>query len=198
MIKPATLGLGLSLFALVGVGLLLCPAPTTAAPAAPLPSQWNLDHTCTFCHDPHGGPNTANLHNEDVEVLCLTCHGPGGISSLKADSHEGNTCVDCHDKHKHVDNWLAGLNLKTVGPEHKPTGLARITTPDGNLRDVVFESRGTDAGMPALHSFADNDLDGNGVYDGVCEVCHVEEGVDNHNFGRTCTLCHAHVDGFEE
>jgi predicted CXXCH cytochrome family protein len=176
---------------------LVVPASEVGASSPPRTS-WNLVHVCTYCHDPHGGPNTANLLDEDVEVLCLTCHGPGGVATAKADTHEGHTCLDCHDKHLYVDHWLGGENLDTVGPEDPLTGLARILTPAGNLLDVVFESRGTDAGEPSLHSFADDDEDGNGVYDGVCEVCHREEGVDNHNFGRTCTVCHDHGDGFED
>lgn len=177
--------------------VLVAVRPALVEGSAALPTTWNLTHTCTFCHDPHGGPQNANLLDEDVEVLCLTCHGPGGIAATKADNHKGHSCLDCHDKHLNLDNWLGGENIRQVGRED-PMGLAVVTTKDGNVRDVVFESRGTDAGQPSLHSFADDDEDGNGVHDGICEVCHVEEEQENHNFGRTCTDCHLHEDEFDE
>jgi len=207
--KRLLLALGLLVASLGAVGLLADPS---AAVEPTMTSQWNLDHTCTFCHDPHGGPLSHNLWDEDIEVQCLTCHGPGGVSSLKAAIHDegdGFTCVDCHDQHKHLNNWLGGENRKMVGFDDPITGLAVINTEDG-LRNVVFESRGLQAGEPTLHSFADDDEDGNGVFDGVCEVCHIENGggslpppgsylsEDNHNQGQTCTVCHSHVDGFEE
>jgi predicted CXXCH cytochrome family protein len=162
--------------------------------------DWNLEHTCTYCHNPHGGPEDHNLWDDDIEVLCLTCHGPGGISSLKAAKHKSNTCVDCHDNHRNVDNWLGGVNLKMVGPRDPLTGLARIEK-SGELRDVVFESLGSQAGQPTLHSFSDDDEDNNGVYDGACEIFHLDSSGSgppsgNHNYGQTCTVCHLHVEGF--
>jgi predicted CXXCH cytochrome family protein len=180
---------------------LLIGSSAGADPGPAILSEWNLEHTCTYCHDPHGGPNDHNLWDHDIEVLCLTCHGPGGISSLKAAKHKGNTCVDCHDNHRNVDNWLGSTNLKMVGPRDPVSGLARIWS-HGEWREVVFESLGTQAGQPSLHSFSDNDEDGNGVYDGVCEVCHSNDPndppSDNHNYGQTCTVCHPHVEGFAQ
>ena len=84
------------------------------------------------------------------------------------------------------------------------TGYARISTPNSAIRDVVFESRGFDAGQPTLHSFADADQDGNGYYDGVCETCHTltryhrntSGGNHNHNTGDTCVRCHPHAGNF--
>lgn len=196
--------------ATVGVALVVGPLlvePTGATPSSPPLSEWNLVHVCTYCHDPHGGPENANLKAGDIEVLCLTCHGPGGVSTLKAAVHDegpGFTCMDCHDHHKHADNWLGGQNLKMVGWRDPLTGLASIQT-ENSVREVVFESLGTQAGGPALHSFADGDLDGNGIYDGACEVCHIS-GNDagaptysesNHNQGQTCTVCHLHATGFQ-
>lgn len=189
--------------ALLGVAALVAVWNTTSgSPVAAAATQWNLVHKCTYCHDPHGGPNTANLRLPDVEVLCRTCHGPGGMSAKKAQRHEGFTCLVCHDKHRNVTNRTGGENIKLLGPKNASTGLATIQTPDGP-RQVTFESRGTQAGQPTLHSFSDHDEDQDGVYDGACEVCHLNDNgtqfeVDNHNFGQTCTSCHLHSTGFRQ
>lgn len=55
---------------------------------------------------------------------------------------------------------------------------------------------------PTLYSFCDDDEDGNGVWDQVCDVCHENEvrrhhwdGTTNHHQnGATCTQsgCHVH------
>ncbi len=171
-------------------------------------------HQCNYCHNVHGALGNALLNNAQVEALCLTCHGPGGISTLKADVHQNEarssypafriSCRGCHDPHDNLRNWLNGTNIKTVGARQDGTGLARIATPNSGVREVVFESRGRDAGFPSLHSFADADQDGNGYYDGICETCHTltkfhrndPSGGHSHNTGRTCTICHAHVNHF--
>lgn len=171
-------------------------------------------HECSFCHQLHGAPGFSLLKNPQIEALCLTCHGPGGPSTLKADVHTNDrnssfppfriTCRECHDPHDNRTNWLGGTNIKLVGIDVDGTGLAKIDTPNSGVRNVVFESRGTDAGDPSLHSFADADEDGNGVYDGICEVCHTgtkfhrnnPSGGHSHNTGKTCTRCHEHVNTF--
>lgn len=171
-------------------------------------------HECSYCHGVHGAAGPALLKEAQVETLCLTCHGPGGTSTLKADVHTNAarsdyppfriSCRGCHDPHDNLPNWLGGMNIKLVGSEQDTTGYARITTPNNGIRDVVYESRGTDAGEPSLHSFADNDEDGNTVYDGVCETCHTltrhhhnnASGDHSHHVGETCTRCHDHLDGF--
>jgi len=169
---------------------------------------------CSQCHSIHSAPGQ-NLTNElTVEVLCLSCHGPAGISTLKADVHQNTpgssypafrmTCMDCHNPHDNRQNWLGGTNLKLVGRKIAGVTNAGISTPNSGVRDVVFESRGTNVGDPSLHSFADADQDGNGVYDGACEVCHTltrfhhnnSGGNHNHQTGRTCTNCHDHDNYF--
>lgn len=172
------------------------------------------NHQCSYCHNVHGATADVLLNASSVEALCLTCHGPGGISTLKADVHLNDrnsnypafriTCRQCHDPHDNLPNWVGGTNIKTVGSDQDGTGLARITTPNSGVRNVAFESRGPDAGQPTLHSFADNDEDGNLYYDGVCETCHTltrfhrnnSSGGHAHNTGETCTRCHGHVDNF--
>jgi predicted CXXCH cytochrome family protein len=170
--------------------------------------------TCSICHSIHGAPGQSLTNEAVVEVLCLSCHGPAGISSLKADVHQNSsaspypsfrmTCMVCHNPHDNMQNWLVGINLKSVGRKISGSLNARISTPNSGIRDVVFESRGTNVGDPSLHSFADDDEDGNGIYDGACEVCHTltrfhhndSSGNHKHQTGRTCTSCHAHDNYF--
>lgn len=173
----------------------------------------NPNHNCDSCHNIHNAPGQTLTDNLVVEDLCLSCHGPAGISTLKAEIHKNKagssypaftmTCIDCHDPHDSLDNWLAGTNIKMIGSDQDGTGLARISTPNSGIGDVVFESLGSDAGGPSLHSFADNDEDGNGVYDGACEVCHTQatnhrnnsSGNHAHYTGLNCITCHPH-DGY--
>lgn len=103
-----------------------------------------------------------------------------------------------------MPNWLGGTNRKLVGSNLDGTGVAKILGLDFGFRNVVFESRGTGVGEPSLHSFADGDEDGNGVYDGVCETCHTltkhhrnsSSGKHTHNRGKWCPKCHEHVTNF--
>lgn len=144
------------------------------------------------------------------EAMCLNCHGPGGSSSLRALSHAELDCFDCHDTHGGEINRLGKRNLKDLRADVDKTGQhsnssgprARnyrppIDTPSENRVPVVFESRGTTSGEPSLHSFADDDEDGDGIYDGICEACHPRNPQSiQHHRGETCTSCHLHNRGF--
>lgn len=175
----------------------------------------NPDHgTCSICHSIHSAPGQSLTNDAVVEVLCLSCHGPAaGGATKKAEVHKNKdgssysffmTCPDCHDPHDHRGNWLGGTNLAQVGKNIPGSYDARISTPNSGVKDVVFESRGASVGDPSLHSFADNDQDGNGTYDGACEVCHTltrfhrnnSSGNHSHQTGRTCTNCHNHDNYF--
>lgn len=174
----------------------------------------NPDHgTCSICHSIHSASGQTLTNDAVVEVLCLSCHGPAGTATLKAEIHKNKSgsaypaftmgCTDCHDPHDNRGNWLGGTNIKSVGKNIPGSLDARISTPNSGVRDVVFESRGTGDGGPSLHSFADGDEDGNGVYDGGCEVCHTatfhrnnSSGEHAHEKGKTCTECHPHDNYF--
>jgi predicted CXXCH cytochrome family protein len=188
------------------VGLALCGAGTAHA--------LNPAHDCSFCHNLHGASAASLLNDAVVETLCLTCHGPAGTSVLKAEVHTNKpssshaafsmTCMDCHNPHSDLGNWLGGTNLALVGRELDSSFLAKIATPNSGIRDVVFESRGTDGGGPSLHSFADGDENGDGIWDGACEVCHTQTsyhrnsaaGDHLHKLGQDCTVCHPHASSF--
>lgn len=178
-------------------------------------SALNPNHvSCSTCHNLHSAPGQALSSEAVVETLCLSCHGPAGIATKKAEVHTNKaggsysftmTCTDCHNPHDNEMNDLGGTNLSHVGkPLSANNGYAAINTPNSGMRDVVFESRGTGDSSPSLHSFADGDEDGNGRYDGACEVCHTLAGhhrnsaVGDHEHykGETCTGCHPHDGNF--
>jgi predicted CXXCH cytochrome family protein len=170
---------------------------------------------CNFCHYMHGASGVDALLTGDlINVVCLSCHGPGGTSDLEADIHVNRyksayeefsvSCSDCHDAHINLPNWLSSTNIKGVGTNFFNDDTALINTPISGVANVVYTSRGTNAGEPSLHSFADADEDGNGVYDGICEVCHTltkkhrnnPSGNHSHNRGKTCINCHTHEANF--
>lgn len=179
-------------------------------------------HQCSYCHTLHGGSGgPALLNAADVEVLCQTCHGAAGTSTMKAEVHKETrrssypafwvTCIECHVPHSSLLNWLGGQNIRLTGVDAEGTGIASVISPTGEgVRYMAFESRGSDAGQPSLHSFADGDEDGNGYYDGACETCHTQTGhhrnnddfpgeADHtHKLARTCTVCHGHDNFFHK
>ncbi|MBL1215981.1 MAG: hypothetical protein D8M59_00630 [Planctomycetes bacterium] len=176
--------------------------------------NFNPSHECEYCHYVHEKIPEVSP-DPDHEWLCLRCHGENGQSIYKAAVHtnrEGSnhdpfrhTCIDCHNPHSDLENWLGGDNLKLVGlyVEDNWPWIAFINTPNSGQRWVTYESRGPTYGEPTLHSLADSDEDGNDYYDGPCEVCHTQtshhrnDGPDlDHYTGTTCTLCHPHDAGF--
>jgi hypothetical protein len=182
-------------------------------------------HTsCGFCHNLHGTPGAFGGYlfpEETAEATCLTCHGTEGPNTKVAIHNNSTstyadfsmTCTDCHGAHSYRYNWQGGLNANLIGrdywdwPFSAPSyvGLNTIiNTPNSGLMNVVFESRGTDVGDTLYNSFADADDDGDGTYDGICEVCHTQtdyhlnDGTGTaHNAGRTCTTCHKHLQNFK-
>ena len=175
----------------------------------------NANHQCSYCHNLHGGAVITPPAQQ--QAMCLTCHGPAGISVMKAAEHRNAqnssyptfnfSCRNCHDPHDSRQNWQGRANIKMVGVAVDSSGLAKIATPNSGNLQVIFESRGKDVGQPTLHSFADNNEDRQSTagqaWDGVCEVCHTRtrfhrnNASSSHNTGRTCTAqCHTHAWGF--
>ncbi|WP_289054004.1 cytochrome c3 family protein [Carboxylicivirga marina] len=128
---------------------------------------------CSSCHSAHNATTTDGslLRETMTSATCKECHN--------YQPHQGFDCLDCHQSHN-TDNIM----------------LVKSTV---NGSTVVFNSQGTTASpVQALEkSFADGD----GTYDGICEVCHTttlyhktsDDGVD-HNDGKNCMTCHAHND----
>lgn len=191
------------LLLVVALGILTLLAASLPAFASSSPSL-----NCNYCH-------RAKSFWSQRAAVCLSCHGPGGSSSLRAAAHIQMDCRDCHVAHRGSENWLGSQNSKFLRNDVDKTGqhsdqqdyyssnnIPHIKAPAENYAPVVFTSRGSGAGEPTLHSFADGDQDGDGVYDGICEVCHLDflyqedESSDTHHIGATCTECHPHSNGF--
>jgi len=179
----------------------------------------NPNHQCSFCHNLHGAVITPPAQQQ---TMCLTCHGPAGTSTLKAAEHRNAqnsqyptfnfACRNCHDPHDSLNNWQTATtgrkNIKMVGLPLNSTNNAMLATPNNGNQYVLFESRGSGVGQPTLHSFADNNQDGQTsptglAWDAVCEVCHTltkhhtNKARSSHQTGNTCTTsCHKHSWGF--
>ncbi len=177
----------------------------------------NPNHgTCSICHSVHSAPGQSLSNEAVVEVLCLSCHGPAGTATKKADVHTNAsgssypaftyTCMDCHNAHDNMLNRFGGTNLSQVGRNLDGSGEAMISTPNSGDRYVVFENRGSDAAAPydsSLYSFADGDEDGDGYKDGICEACHTvtkhhtnDDFKRAHKVGDNCISCHSHDNRF--
>ncbi len=162
--------------------------------------------TCNYaCHVLHGAGGSTLVGGSNAQTLCLSCHGPGGTSTLKAAIHRpagllpGDiTCLECHNPHADRDNVEGALNDKLVGFQYDYNAypvvayaLASIrqetTSGLGAVNNVVFQTA-ADFSRPA----------GNGP----CQICHAAGPVAgtgafaNHAWGTDCSVCHLHGDGF--
>lgn len=98
-----------------------------------------------------------------------------------AEYHHVSGCEVCHDPHP-----FGGPNIYFINQE--------IQTPNSGPKQVVFTA------TTGPNSYADGDA----VYDGVCEVCHTQNGHHNndghdnteHFDGEQCTQCHQHNNRF--
>lgn len=114
-----------------------------------------------------------------VLMLALFLTQPG---SALAEYHHVSGCTVCHDF-----LTFGGPNLHLIAEE--------ILTPNSGPKPVIFTS------YTGQNSYADGDA----VYDGVCEVCHTQNGHHNndghdnteHFDGQKCTECHLHGREFE-
>ena len=114
------------------------------------------------------------LRQTNDVVLCTDCHTYG--------THNGADCLDCHEVHNSPNQ---NNNIYLIKDS--------ILTLEPVLREVKFTAEtGTNS-----HS------DGDGTYDGVCEVCHTtasyhtntDDG-STHNDEANCTTCHNHSGNF--
>lgn len=75
-----------------------------------------FEEDCLTCHSPHGS-NIKYMLEEDISVLCTTCHdNPTEIENLKSEHGAlivGNKCVNCHSPHFSSNNFL----LKSEEPQ---------------------------------------------------------------------------------
>ncbi len=153
------------------------------------------DGVSVLLKDPAGGASLVyDGSAASVEAWCLACHDgthsapfSDGRPALDLTGWTGSShgspaasCLDCHG------NGHGSSNRRLVNES--------ILTPNSGSRAVVF----TNATGP--NSFADGD----GVYDGVCEVCHTatafhrnsSAGDHSHNAAADCASCHDHGNSF--
>jgi len=187
-------------------------------------------HDCADCHSVMGASGSTLLNDASVEVLCMSCHAIaiGNAAAVDVHTNKSNSsygafrisCLICHDAHDNRDYDVTndgsadGVNIKLVGVKLDASGLAKIDTPNTihgtPTSDVAFEVRGKSSKndpVQTMYSFADGDEDGDGDYDGICEVCHSQTGHHRrddsggdhtHNVGRICTSCHSHINNFNK
>jgi len=176
---------------------LVATAISLAPDAGELRAQSPL-HNCDFCHSLHGGDFQALTDYATSEDVCLSCHGDAGPAQVDRDGqlvtvprqsaiHDGSkhtTPTSCWDCHNHEAE--AGNNWTMI--------QSSLPTPNSGTKTVVFTAR------TGTNSFADGD----GTYDGVCEVCHTitsqhrnDGTAGKHNAATDCTQCHTHDSGFQ-
>jgi hypothetical protein len=181
------LGFGIALAA-----LLASPALTGTAGAAQAQT-----HNCDFCHDVHGGvtSGTSALNrNADIELMCVTCHGDGGIgytigpndttavSTITAAVHDHPNyttypAVSCWQCHGHGSD--AGSNLSLI--------RSSIDLAQGGTGTVTFTANASGSDFTGA--------------EGICTVCHTEPGPAANSAApghqsAACSSCHQHSDGF--
>lgn len=133
---------------------------------------------CSSCHQVHyANTNDGTLLRETLNNSNI-CYRCHTFST-----HNGMDCLVCHQVH----NTNKG-NIYMI--------RNTIVTPNSGTKTVVFTSEtGTNSAA-----------DGDGTYDGVCEVCHTTNlsnrhlntagGDHAHNAGTKCWSCHGHATNF--
>ena len=161
---------------------------------------------CLSCHRAHGSPYPHMLRWDPTDTAangsCATCHTRKEANTTG--EYHKNAVADCNLCHAHhgrgAPNYTTTGNIKLI--------QRKITTPNsGNLR-VIFTSA-TGAGSYATES---DSVGSDGIYEGVCEVCHTttnyfknQSWVDpsicglhqNEYAGTDCMQCHPHEEGLD-
>jgi Concanavalin A-like lectin/glucanases superfamily len=149
----------------------------------------------------------ADIDDTPFNSLCWSCHNDVVApyvkthSSLQGGDNYGNWTVECwvcHNQHTQAQNNVNGSSHGQFIREKIRLDNITGTVPAklGN-KSVMF------LGSSGPNSFADGD----GVYDGICEVCHTKTkyfrnngtGIDQNHGGRNgtnCISCHNHTNGF--
>ncbi|NOQ24652.1 MAG: CxxxxCH/CxxCH domain-containing protein [Bacteroidales bacterium] len=153
-----------------------------ASPTALLAVSNNDKIQCSSCHGVHDVTNSGTL-TTDGNLLKSTNDNTLCLDCHAYTSHQGQTCITCHQVHNTTKDNI--YMIRDI-----------ITTPSSGDKTVVFTSE------TSTNSFADGD----GTYDGICEVCHTTNtknyhynsatGDHSHEAGSNCTTCHTHDTDF--
>lgn len=160
--------------------------------AYPATSEYNAGHAlplvsskveCMSCHGVH---NTATTDGHLLRMtnninLCKDCHLIGATQGTPVGTHMGMTCKDCHMTHNPDKNNIYMIK-------------STVATPNSGNKSVLY------TGLTGSKSFSDGD----GTYDGICEVCHTTTAYHKntndgttHYDGQNCTAsCHPHDKNF--
>jgi len=147
-----------------------------------------------YAYDATAGTITFRSAQDPAVYIYVTLDFP----SLRVSTLGDRLCSDCHPQQTHM-----GANCLVCHRAHGTGNIAligeRVTLPNWSTANTVFTS------LTGSSSFADGD----GTYDGVCEVCHTTtkyyrndgSGFANHSGGfnydrKDCTACHTHASGF--
>lgn len=175
--------------------------------------SWTLE--CTTCHNQHRQEQPYvygdAAHLVEGTVLSVTDNALTATSGGWADNQHRGLLLVPNIREPFFSFRIERNNGNTLYPS-SPMVLGRvspgdtfaivygklirsaITTPSGETRQVrLFRGSG-----------ANSLADGDGAYDGVCEVCHTKtacfrcsgEGSGTHRAGERCTQCHTHGTGF--
>lgn len=139
---------------------------------------------CSTCHGVHDVNNSGAL-TTDGNLLKMTNDINLCTDCHNYPEHNGFDCLDCHEVHNTVDGKV-GNNIFMI-------------------KDTVNGSAVTFLTESGTNSFVDKD----GVFDGICEVCHT--GTTHHLYDgsgithndatdkreQNCVGCHFHNVGFE-
>lgn len=134
---------------------------------------------CSSCHQVHyANTSDGNLLRETVtgSNICYRCHNFG--------MHHNMDCLVCHQVHNTNKGNIYMIRNTITGPGSV-----------GNKTVVFTSETGTNSAA-----------DGDGTYDGICEVCHTTNlsnrhlntagGDHAHNAGTKCWSCHGHATNF--
>ena len=158
-----------------------------------------LDGICEVCHtgtDFHTNTDDGTTHQDGNDCTSSHCHPHGSVAATGSDGeflnpgtfHWADGDVGCDYSYCH--QAMGGTNNYLI----KDT----IETPNSGSRDVYYLA---DTGED---SQADNDMDGDLEWTGICEVCHTETdyhwgnsgGNHDHFTAMDCRPCHDHDEDF--
>lgn len=148
--------------------------------------------------DDYNSTPTGSVTIPNGNIECSSCHQTHYATTtdgyLLRQTNDDALCAECHTFSAHN-----GMGCKTCHQTHN-TNKANIymikdniVTPNSGTKTAVFTT------LTGTNSFADGD----GTYDGICEVCHTgtsyhmnDGSGSNHNGGDNCTGCHTHEASF--
>lgn len=174
--------------------------------------NWSME--CRTCHDPHQ-PKQFIVYGSNVYLdtgivgsvsdNVLNTSGMGWADNVYA----GYLVVPNTGDVDHI--YKIGSNAANTLYVEGPMDLTKVTS--GNTFAVIMGKNVKSAvtipagGSSSVRFFRETGsksfADGDGTYDGICEVCHTQTtyhrgngGGGAHNAATKCTTCHLHTNGF--